>query len=1496
MANYRLAEDFSATQVEAIESGADPSQYGPRPGTQGAWVKLTRGRDRGKLAFHYLPIPRGDGVQQIDPSEALRELQGLGVSQSQGSLPGPEQVQRNSASISNPFDLLSQMQASGRLTQNQSNEWVGMLQQASDPNAELVEVPEFGILPDVWGIFQQFGITPTVSSDASFHLGDETQFSAPLYEQGIGKGDVAKLLELLKTKIKPKEIQKTEDDSTLIAKSINSAGQEQINLHPKAITSMIHLLLQIESTMPVIPQASLGRISSSGTPAELMADYVGDRIENLQGIARNIGVSEFLNEDSDILGEYEDPESNPALQGDIRYSQTFPSRTTHITANAHRILDHQNIVNRWNIALSTVTGTLNWEVLSGQRKFTAEDILQAFPRMPGVLDDSNDVKSIAYTMLWLSKNLPAQYQGINVRDAGVNILHEILTNITEIPDVIKIHIQRALNILETSESKWQGITKSQDFKKNLENMEAALSLTLQERILNAKKAIDFNDLNGIPSPDSRGSVRAGQFRGHISFDENNHATVVDENNQVLTDEEGYPVTLFPIGDFTIDAQNNLWVSSHKWDQNTGAAEVVWRKITGESLDFVSQILQNVDTQGNTEGNLYIAPINSQSFEKLGNIANSQYKTTDSDDYIKIAPDNIPNGNLQPYAIKIMAMLQQNPFYGFHQRLFDETNPAFVQSDLYGKYGPTESPEGVSEDISSEPFHDTEILSDFLRKQISAESLRYTLNLFGEMDLFNAIITRNNLSKEFIQNLSPEIFHNILSSMSISEQTKNLLYEIGGGGILSQGPTDVFAKAIIYSHLAQENNFNLPILTADDLQKISNIIRNLHSNRDSLTPQQQQTFAEIMDSIKLVIGSFEGLDSSGLNLPMTNTAGPNVNIEFNQRFDELVRSCMSSNFSIESFKNLSNLINNGEYSGAISTTKTVYGNISFSQESINILHQIVELIKTKNFKSISKDGGKFFEDLALSQLAQSRLQGITSSTGTEEFVNGFEENPNQYINDSQRQKLINTEFFKDRMYRAIFDEIATKLIKKYSSNDIEKSKIDKIKEDIKLAVVLNEPNRILIPEIRNLLFAPATNSSHSQGANATTANDEETMRTALYRHIFGQTLTSNSDIKSSSGNEIFSSLNTFNILGSEDKRYIEDLFKKKVGTLSESSVQSFVPYTHKFNAPLLAKYNSEKCSETITSSLLNIQDRILPQNTDENLNRETLKHIATIAYNAINGSNPVTNKDAIDLMVTYKAAHDFFVLRNLEKTIANSAPKIDGFDIPRTYEERTGLPAPSHYENYKEFYDLLVRSTENKLSIAKEKNIRILRGNDPDFPSSLQIAHPSSTKANPMGLTDSISLLGDSSLLYSPRTASFHAGVNGIGLDVPSVESGDAYQLDFWAGQLINPQTISHNGATLNAQAKLETMSREIREVAAHYGLGLDKKIVQMPSGESKTAEEIISYFDGIKNKNIFSEEAKEQIHIASLQMEETLRLITQAKDKYISEVIEPFVQKISESV
>ena len=187
-----------------------------------------------------------------------------------------------------------------------------------------------------------------------------------------------------------------------------------------------------------------------------------------------------------------------------------------------------------------------------------------------------------------------------------------------------------------------------------------------------------------------------------------------------------------------------------------------------------------------------------------------------------------------------------------------------------------------------------------------------------MDLFNAIITRNNLSKEFIQNLSPEIFHNILRSMSISEQTKNLLYEIGGGGILSQGPTDVFAKAIIYSHLVQENNFNLPTLTVDDLQKISNIIRNLHSKRDSLTSQQKQTFAEIMDSIKLVISSFEGLDSSGLNLPMTNTAGPNVNIEFNQRFDELVRSCMSSNFSIESFKNLSNLINNGEYSGAIST--------------------------------------------------------------------------------------------------------------------------------------------------------------------------------------------------------------------------------------------------------------------------------------------------------------------------------------------------------------------------------------------------------------------------------------------------------------------------------------------------------------------------------------------------------------------------------------------------
>lgn len=1423
MANYRLAEDFSATQVEAIESGADPSQYGPRPGTQGAWVKLTRGRDRGKLAFHYLPIPRGDGVQQIDPSEALRELQGLGVSQSQGSLPGPEQVQRNSASISNPFDLLSQMQASGRLTQNQSNEWVGMLQQASDPNAELVEVPEFGILPDVWGIFQQFGITPTVSSDASFHLGDETQFSAPLYEQGIGKGDVAKLLELLKTKIKPKEIQKIEDDSTLITK----IGQEFV-LHPKAITSMIHLLLQIESTMPVIPDAATSPIAASATPSELLGDIVGGRIDRVQGIARNIAISEAINSAEDSTQNSDDEEYSPDNafnQDDYRFSSRFPSRTTRITANAHLAANTgKNVVNEWNNALATVTGALSWDVLRGQRNFTAEDILRAFPRMPGVLDDGADVKAIVYTNLWLSNNLPENFKNLDLLSADPKTIYEILKSVS-VPAIIKEYSDRTLNILANSPNVWKGITKSEDFKKNFDNMLIALSLKLEERVLSAKKAIEFNDLNGIQVFDENQNsrlTRVGQFVGRIRG-----SIVTTPTGQVVTNGQ------FQIGDFALNDDNNLLIFS---TNARGNAE--WQKITKNNLDFISQILAQLNIEGNTDSSSYIVPINSDSLSIQGEIANANYKPDYAGEYIKISSQGIPNGNLDPYITKIRILLQENPFYHFNQELFSNASPAFVRSDLYGRYGPTAiSQQTVSEDISNDPFQYLNLLFNFLIKYTNGNSLEQGINLLETKNLFDNIVSINNYAKNYIQQLTLEGFHDILKSISIPKKTGDLLYKIGGEKFLSENGTDIFTKAIIYSYLSQTNSsWNLPKLSPVDLQKISTFAPVLQSflsgERKKLTQKDVQIFKEIMDAIKLTIVSFEGLNNNDLSRPVLNTAGANVNIKFDDRFDELVNSCVFHKFLNGSLENLSKLINKGEYRGTLSTTKTEYTNIVFSDESIKILKPIIELLKTNNIQL----------NLGLTDRAKTQLGLVTSEAQAEKFLNGTAQNPNEFINDTQRQILINSQHFKDAMYKLILNECADKIIKDKLPN-IDEAELLKIKEDIHRAIRLNEPGRISNTDLRNEIF----NGTQSE----------------FYKVILSQPM-------DWSYTKIFDRESK---LTDADKKYFEDMFLKKLGTFLEKPVSESISYVHTFDAPGLAKRNSINCAEKITGLSLGINDDILPAFTDK-------KYILDIAKKVITQSSSVTNKEALDLMVAYEAAHDFFALRDLQKTTEKSVPKIDGFDIPRTTSD---------------IYDLLMVAAENKFKISKEKNIRIIRGNDPDFPAPLRIAHPSSTLANPMGLTDSISLLGDSSLLYSPMTASFHAGVNGIGLDVPSVESGDSNQLDFWAGQLLAPQTTDASPGTQNAKAKLQTMSKEIREVAAHYGLGLDKKIVQLPSGESKTAEEIIGYFDGIKNKDIFSNEAKEQIHNASLQMQEVLDLITKAKDKYISEVIEPFVQKMREN-
>lgn len=51
------------------------SQNMPRPGTQGAWVQLTKGADKGKIVFHYAPVPEGDQV--IDQAQ-LAELMANG--------------------------------------------------------------------------------------------------------------------------------------------------------------------------------------------------------------------------------------------------------------------------------------------------------------------------------------------------------------------------------------------------------------------------------------------------------------------------------------------------------------------------------------------------------------------------------------------------------------------------------------------------------------------------------------------------------------------------------------------------------------------------------------------------------------------------------------------------------------------------------------------------------------------------------------------------------------------------------------------------------------------------------------------------------------------------------------------------------------------------------------------------------------------------------------------------------------------------------------------------------------------------------------------------------------------------------------------------------------------------------------------------------------------------------------------------------------------------
>ena len=51
------------------------SQNMPRPDTQGAWVELTKGADKGKIVFHYAPVPEGDHV--IDQAE-LAELMANG--------------------------------------------------------------------------------------------------------------------------------------------------------------------------------------------------------------------------------------------------------------------------------------------------------------------------------------------------------------------------------------------------------------------------------------------------------------------------------------------------------------------------------------------------------------------------------------------------------------------------------------------------------------------------------------------------------------------------------------------------------------------------------------------------------------------------------------------------------------------------------------------------------------------------------------------------------------------------------------------------------------------------------------------------------------------------------------------------------------------------------------------------------------------------------------------------------------------------------------------------------------------------------------------------------------------------------------------------------------------------------------------------------------------------------------------------------------------------
>jgi len=99
MPNWYDPSQHQDRAVAEIDPGNPQAQtaVGPNPGTAGAWVRLTRGANKGKIVFHYLPLP--SGAEFLSESDLAEIMTNGGASRIASSIAATQRNQAQSAGV-----------------------------------------------------------------------------------------------------------------------------------------------------------------------------------------------------------------------------------------------------------------------------------------------------------------------------------------------------------------------------------------------------------------------------------------------------------------------------------------------------------------------------------------------------------------------------------------------------------------------------------------------------------------------------------------------------------------------------------------------------------------------------------------------------------------------------------------------------------------------------------------------------------------------------------------------------------------------------------------------------------------------------------------------------------------------------------------------------------------------------------------------------------------------------------------------------------------------------------------------------------------------------------------------------------------------------------------------------------------------------------------------------------------------------------------------------